>query len=799
MTILTVTTLADAVAEDDILSLREALTRAQATGGDVTIAFDASLLTDGKGTIETAAALVVEGFYDALTIDGDVDGDGVADITLDGAAHRDTVVDVYANDTTIHGIHISNGGGDPSQGSVPGDGGGLDVHGVTVTFSNGSITNSVAARGGGVYSDGILTLVDSTIEGNRATVEGGGVHSREGTLRNLAILENVSDGTNGGAALYGTVIENATLAGNSADITGALALHGGSSATHVTVTGNTATNQAGGVWLDASSTIARSIVVGSASGTDIHVHNASNTSSIVDNLFGTSGGTDISAANTGDVQATQVFATVVDGAGVAADNGGPVATVALLDDAANPALVADKPATGLLDARGYRVTDGRDLGAYEANGVAPVPLPTEGVLQAGSSPEDEAFSRVLPADLFFGGEGALTITADGGEGVDLPDWVTFDAQTLTLSGTPPEDWNGDLAIRIVATDGNGAVATRDLAHAISEVNDEPVAASGAVAADDAGTAVIDLGRLVSDVDGEDLELSVGDVVLEAGVAFALASGATVTLGADMLLTYVPGAQVEALAGARNGVAAEVFTDTLAYRVADGVLSSEEASIEFTVTGDAAGDNVVRGSAGGDALFGRAGDDRLLGGDGADVLIGNGGADRLNGGEGNDVLRGHRGADSLFGAGGDDLLRGGAGDDRLGGGTGADVLRGAQGRDDLFGRAGDDLLRGGADEDDLAGGRGRDRLVGGAGDDALHGGLGADAFVFAGAFGTDTVEDWGRGRDRIDLGAANTAFGRLVIAQDGADAVIEVAIGATRGTIVLSDTDAGTLGADDFLF
>ena len=257
-----------------------------------------------------------------------------------------------------------------------------------------------------------------------------------------------------------------------------------------------------------------------------------------------------------------------------------------------------------------------------------------------------------------------------------------------------------------------------------------------------GTAVVDLGRLVSDVDGEELELAVGEDVLEVGIAFALASGATVTLDADRLLTYVPGEQVKALAGARNGMAAEAFTDTLTYIVSDGVLSSEEATIEFTVTGDAAGDNVVRGSAGGDALFGRAGDDRLLGGGGADVLIGNGGADRLNGGAGGDVLRGHRGADSLFGAAGDDVLRGGRGDDRLGGGTGDDRLSGAQGEDTLYGRAGADRLRGGAGDDVLHGGAGRDRLAGREGDDALTGGAGRDVFVFAGAFGTDTVTDLG---------------------------------------------------------
>ena len=81
---------------------------------------------------------------------------------------------------------------------------------------------------------------------------------------------------------------------------------------------------------------------------------------------------------------------------------------------------------------------------------------------------------------------------------------------------------------------------------------------------------------------------------------------------------------------------------------------------------------------------------------------------------------------------------------------------------------------------------------------LTGGLGADAFVFAGAFGIGTVTDWGRGRDVIDLRAAETTVGALDIRQEGDDAVIEVAAGTTAGTIILQDTDAAELDAGAFL-
>ena len=378
------------------------------------------------------------------------------------------------------------------------------------------------------------------------------------------------------------------------------------------------------------------------------------------------------------------------------------------------------------DARGLLAFGAPDLGAYEPSGTPPVPVAADVVPASTSTLEDEGVSRVLPGGPFTGGTGAIAIAADGGEGADLPGRMTFDPETLTLLGIPPKDSTGELLIRLVATDANGAVAARGSVHAIAEVNDGPAASNGPAAADDAGRAVVDLGPRASDADDEALSVAIGGHVLEPGVAFALASGATVTLGADRLPTHAPGEQMTAPAGARSGVAAEVFTDTPTSAVWDGALPSEEATITLTVTGDAANADVVRGTAEGDAHFGRAGDDRLPGGDGADVPIGNGGADRLNGGAG------------------DDVLRGGAGDDRLGGGGGDDRLSGGRGEDALHGRAGADTLRGGAGADTLRGGAGRDRLAGRGGDDVLTGGSGRDMFVFTGAFGTDTMTDRGRG-------------------------------------------------------
>ena len=104
-------------------------------------------------------------------------------------------------------------------------------------------------------------------------------------------------------------------------------------------------------------------------------------------------------------------------------------------------------------------------------------------------------------------------------------------------------------------------------------------------------------------------------------------------------------------------------------------------------------------------------------------------------------------------------------DTLDGSDGGDVLNGQGGNDVLDGGAGDDVLLGDWGNDTLAGGSGADRLAGGAGDDVLFGGAGADwlvgdpgadIFVFSAlddpAGGQDTIADFVRGEDRIDLSA-----------------------------------------------
>ena len=186
-----------------------------------------------------------------------------------------------------------------------------------------------------------------------------------------------------------------------------------------------------------------------------------------------------------------------------------------------------------------------------------------------------------------------------------------------------------------------------------------------------------------------------------------------------------------------------------------------------------GNDSGTGGDGGERFLGSAGHDEFDGG-GTDTYDGSAGTARLTadlglgyvvsndlgsdsvvnfenlfGGSNNDLLTGDLLANVLRGNGGNDRLTGLGNDDRLAGGSGNDVLLGGDGNDRLSGDDRVDLLNGGA---------GNDRLHGGFDIDTMTGGGGLDVFVFKDpeetfaiiGLGNDTITDFVRGQDKIDL-------------------------------------------------
>ncbi|WP_420235187.1 Ig-like domain-containing protein [Pseudomonas sp. ABY48] len=123
-------------------SLRAALDSAQ--NGDI-VTFNAGM------TVALTQVLVVD---KNVTIDGDLDNDNVADVTLDGQ-YRTQIINVTAGTTaTLDGLVIT-------RGMVAGNGG------------NGG-DDALVSKGGGIYNAGTLTLRNVTVTANAASGGGGG-------------------------------------------------------------------------------------------------------------------------------------------------------------------------------------------------------------------------------------------------------------------------------------------------------------------------------------------------------------------------------------------------------------------------------------------------------------------------------------------------------------------------------------------------------------------------------------------------------------------------------------------------
>lgn len=170
-----------------------------------------------------------------------------------------------------------------------------------------------------------------------------------------------------------------------------------------------------------------------------------------------------------------------------------------------------------------------------------------------------------------------------------------------------------------------------------------------------------------------------------------------------------------------------------------------------------------------------------------------GNDDIEGTEGDDGCYGGLGDDTIHALGGDDVLDGGGDDDELHGGLGRDALRGGSGNDDLYGEEDDDVLTGGL---------GADRMTGGAG---------ADRFAIHAGDGTDEIEDFENGIDRLDLstmdklvaataviGAVAVPGGVKVTFPDGSSVTL---LGVARGDFDLADVildaaDAAPVAHDD---
>lgn len=619
MATFTVTTLADSVnASDGKLSLREALTLANANADADTITFAAAL--EG-GTLKlTRGELAIEA---DVTIQGDPDSDGRG-VTID-AQNDSRVIATHGKgtDATLIGLVVTHGH------TQDGNGGGIyGADGVKLTLERCAVVNNFAADfdGGGIaLAAGTLNVIGSTIASNIVELPADGPY----------------DGGNGGgieAGFNGRAqirIVASTITGNYCEA-GAYTYGGG---IHI---GDTST-------LRLASSIVLGNRVGHYSGDDLLDDIAGRiTASDGRNIIGVADGV-APAGDQSGVDASIVFASVDEFGrpGLVRLNGTWVAP--LRDSADNPALAAADPsASGDLDQRGMpRGTPTGtlpDVGAFELAQSAFSTRPSSGDDRIVGTNGADAIEALAGNDKVLGLAGDDRIA--GGRGNDA---LFGGSGNDRLNGGEGRDWfdGGPGDDRI---DGDAGIDTLSYAGAVAGIR-LGLATAGRQATGGSGTDTVlhvenlvgsryadrlagnSLANLLDGGMGDDRLWGVGGRdTLRGGEGDDKLSG-----GSDNdVLDGQKGFDIASYADVPGAVAIDLQTGT-----ASGAAG---ADLLFSIEG-------VIGSAFADTLTGDAGDNLLVGGNGDDLIYGAGNewygnsGDKLTGGGGNDRFIYHDWTDS----------------------------------------------------------------------------------------------------------------------------------------------------------
>jgi CSLREA domain-containing protein len=292
MATIIVTSADDVTANDDVCTLREAITAANtnAPSGDMDGECAAGL-DNQTDTILLAAdqtySLKIDSICDDDQVCGDLDiwdnsaaldliimveGNGSATISQD-AVVDDRVLENYGATVQIDGLTLTGGNAPWSGGGINnggdmelsrctitgnnapnGGGGGISSWG-SLTLINSTVSNNTSANndGGGITNSGQLTIDASVLSANSAPNGGGG--GLANFLEGTAILQNgtvVSGNLAGGASglfNYGTLtVADSTVAGNSGLYAGGIGNAGGQvTLSNTLVSDNTALASAGGI------------------------------------------------------------------------------------------------------------------------------------------------------------------------------------------------------------------------------------------------------------------------------------------------------------------------------------------------------------------------------------------------------------------------------------------------------------------------------------------------------------------------------------------------------------------------
>lgn len=314
----------------------------------------------------------------------------------------------------------------------------------------------------------------------------------------------------------------------------------------------------------------------------------------------------------------------------------------------------------------------------------------------------------------------LTYSARQADGSELPEWLVFDAETLTFSGIA--DKAGTLSVRVTAKDTGNLT--------VSDIFDITVARMpGLILTGSSGADSLIGGRgndVLNGLAGTDKLFGyAGNDVLNGGRGHDIMAGG---IGDDIYIVDSAGDSVIENAG--EGI--DKIESSVSFKLSPHVEWLQLTGIRsINATGNEL-DNVLMGNNAANILNGGTGIDTLIGGRGNDTYIVDNVGDVVieYSNQGFDIVQSSvsfalsRHIENL-------TLTGSAVIDGIGNELN-NLLRG---------NVSNNSLTGGAGNDSLYGDRGNDLLDGGIGDDYLNGGTGSDTYLFSRGSGKDTIDDY----------------------------------------------------------
>jgi Ca2+-binding RTX toxin-like protein len=343
------------------------------------------------------------------------------------------------------------------------------------------------------------------------------------------------------------------------------------------------------------------------------------------------------------------------------------------------------------------------------------------VIADQSARENDAFLFVLPPTTFVDADAgdSLAVSARLANGDPLPAWLSFDAATGRLIGTPAHADAGELQIVVTATDPAGSAVSQTFALTVEAL----------------------AGVTLTGTDGNDiLTGGIGDDTLDGGAGRDRMIGGA---GNDIYVVDTTGEVIVELTGEGMDTVQSGVSLTLAANVENLTLLG---TASISGTGNAL-DNLLTGNSGNNTLNGGAGADTLVGGLGNDGYYVDSAGDIVTEALDEGTDRVIASISYTLGANLENLTL--TGTEAING-TGNELNNAMVGNSSgnvLSGLGGNDSLSGGIGSDTLFGGEGNDTLNGNAGDDTMAGGLGNDSY-YADSAGDVVTEAIDEGTDRV---------------------------------------------------